>query len=66
MDVGPGGELAVNVRHLQGKGFMESESQTIDGGEVDLIVEGVAACKSRRTSFTLRTAGDDVCFETKE
>src|SRR6266851_8215501 len=32
--------LAINIRDLQGEGFMEPEAQAIDGGEVDLIVEG--------------------------
>jgi hypothetical protein len=32
--------LTVNIGDLQGEGVMESESQAIDGGEVDLIVEG--------------------------
>jgi hypothetical protein len=32
--------LAIDVRDLQEEGFMEPKSQAIDGGEVDLIVEG--------------------------
>jgi hypothetical protein len=32
--------LAINVRDLEEEGFMEPETQAIDGGEVDLIVEG--------------------------
>jgi hypothetical protein len=32
--------LAINVRDLQGEGFMEPESQARDGGEVDLVVQG--------------------------
>jgi hypothetical protein len=32
--------LAVNIRDLKVKGFMESEAQAIDGGEVDLVVQG--------------------------
>jgi hypothetical protein len=32
--------LAVNIGDLQGKGFMESEAQARDGGEVDLVVQG--------------------------
>jgi hypothetical protein len=32
--------LPVNSGDLQGQGFMESESQARDGGEVDLMVEG--------------------------
>jgi len=31
---------AIDVRDLQGEGFLEPESQAIDGGEVDLVVEG--------------------------
>ena len=32
--------LAIDVGDLQGEGFMEPESQAVDGGEVDLVVEG--------------------------
>jgi hypothetical protein len=32
--------LAIDVRDLQGEGFMEPESQAVDGGEVDLVVQG--------------------------
>src|SRR5262249_34045455 len=32
--------LPPHIRGPQGKGFMESESQAIDGGEVDLVVQG--------------------------
>jgi hypothetical protein len=30
--------LAVDVRDLEGEGFMEPEAQAIDRGEVDLVV----------------------------
>jgi hypothetical protein len=32
--------LAINVGDLEGEGFMEPQSQAIDGGKVDLVVEG--------------------------
>jgi hypothetical protein len=32
--------LAIDVRDLEGEGFMEPESQAIDGGEICLVVEG--------------------------
>jgi hypothetical protein len=32
--------LAINVGDLQEEGFMEPQSQAIDGGKVDLVVEG--------------------------
>jgi hypothetical protein len=32
--------LAIDVRDLEGEGFMEPEAQAIDGGEVDVVVEG--------------------------
>jgi len=32
--------LPVNSGDLQGEGFMEPEAQAIDGGEVDLVVQG--------------------------
>jgi hypothetical protein len=31
---------AIDVRDLEGKGFVQPEAQAIDGGEVDLVVEG--------------------------
>jgi len=31
--------LAINVGDLKGESFMEPESQAIDGGEVDLVVQ---------------------------
>ena len=32
--------LAIDVRDLEGEGFMEPEAQAIDRGEVDLVVQG--------------------------
>jgi hypothetical protein len=32
--------LAIAVRGLEGKGFMEPEAQAVDGGEVDVVVQG--------------------------
>jgi hypothetical protein len=32
--------LAIDVRDLQGKGFMEPEAQAVDGGAGDLVVQG--------------------------
>ena len=32
--------LRVNVGNLQVEGFMEPETEAIDGGEVDLVVQG--------------------------
>ena len=32
--------LAIDIRDLQGEGFMEPEAQAVDGGEVDLVVQG--------------------------
>ena len=49
--------LTIDVRDLQGEGLMEPEAQAIDGGEVDLVVEGGGRLRSRLTSSTLRTAG---------
>jgi hypothetical protein len=42
--------LAIDVRDLKGEGFMEPESQAIDGGEVHLVVEGGGG---REESFDL-------------
>jgi hypothetical protein len=32
--------LAIDVRDLQGEGFMEPEAQAVDGGKGDLVVQG--------------------------
>src|SRR5881628_2106324 len=32
--------LAIDVRDLEEEGFMEPEAQAIDGGKVDLVVQG--------------------------
>jgi hypothetical protein len=31
--------LAIDVRDLEGEGFMEAEAQAVDGGEGDLVVQ---------------------------
>jgi hypothetical protein len=49
--------LTIDVRDLEGERRMEPAAQAIDGGKVDLVVPGGAACRSRVTSSTLRTAG---------
>jgi hypothetical protein len=32
--------LAIAVRDLQKEGFMEPQSQAVNGGEIDLVVQG--------------------------
>jgi hypothetical protein len=32
--------LPIDVRDLEGEGLMEPEAQAIDGGKVDLVVQG--------------------------
>ena len=49
--------LAIDVRDLEGEGFMEPEAHARDRGAVDVVVERGAAARSRRTSSTLSTAG---------
>jgi hypothetical protein len=57
--------LPVNIGDLKGKGFLEPEAQAVDGGEVDLVVQGrggheespdlLHAEDSRKTVGGLRT-----------
>jgi hypothetical protein len=59
--------LAINVRHLQVQGFMESEAQTIDGGEVDLIVEGSSRLQEPPDLLHTKDGGETMCaLSTKE
>lgn len=53
--------LALNVRHLQVKGFMESASQTLDGGAVDLIVEGSSRLQEPSDLFHPQDGGETRC-----
>ena len=52
--------LAIDVRDLQGEGFMEPEAQAIDGGEVDLIVQGGSGCKEPSDLLHTEDGGETV------
>jgi hypothetical protein len=59
--------LAIDVRDLEREGFMEPEAQAIDGGEVDLIVQGGSGCKEPSDLLHTEDGGETVCgLRTKE
>jgi hypothetical protein len=53
--------LAVEVRALEGEGFVEPESQAVDGGEGDLMVEGCGSLEETPNCFTTENSGETVC-----
>src|SRR5881628_3342644 len=53
--------LAIDVRDLQGEGFMEPEAQAVDGGEVDLVVEGGSGRKEPPDLLHTEDSGETVC-----
>ena len=53
--------LAIDVGDLEGEGFMEPESQAIDGGEVDLIVQGCGRLEETSDFFNTEDGGETVC-----
>src|SRR5215475_7012210 len=52
--------LAIDVGDLQEEGFMEPESQAIDGGEVDLVVQGGSGCEEPPDLFDTEHGGETV------
>jgi hypothetical protein len=59
--------LAIDVRDLEGEGFMEPESQAIDGGEVHLVVEGGGGREESLDLLHTEDGGETVCgLRTKE
>ena len=53
--------LPVNIRDLEGEGFMEPEAQAIDRGEVDLIVEGGGRLEEPPDFLHTEDGGETVC-----
>jgi hypothetical protein len=52
--------LAVNIGDLQVQGFMEPEAQAIDGGEVDLIMQGGSRLEDTSDFFNTEDGGETV------
>ena len=52
--------LAIDVRDLKREGFMEPESQAIDGGEVDLVVQGSGGRKEPPDLLYTEDGGETV------
>ena len=53
--------LAIDVGDLQGEGFMEPEAQAIDGGEVDLVVQGGGGREEPPDLLHTEDGGETVC-----
>jgi hypothetical protein len=53
--------LSVNSGDLKEEGFMEPQAQTIDRGEVDLVVEGCSRLKDTSDFFNTEDSGEMVC-----
>ena len=53
--------LAINIGDLQEEGFMEPEAQAIDGGEVDLVVQGCGGREEPSDLLNTEDGGETVC-----
>jgi hypothetical protein len=53
--------LAIEVRDLQGEGFLEPEAQAVDGGEGDLVVPGGSGGKEPPDLLHTEDGGETVC-----
>ena len=53
--------LAIDVRDLQGEGFLEPEAQAVDGGAVDLVVQGGSGGKEPPDLLHTEDGGETVC-----
>ena len=53
--------LSVNIGDLKEEGCMEPKAQTIDRGEVDLIVEGCSRLEDTSDFFNTEDSGEMVC-----
>jgi hypothetical protein len=51
----------IDVGDLKREGFMEPESQAIDGGKVDLVVEGGGGREESPDLFSTQHGGETVC-----
>jgi len=52
--------LAIDVRVLKGERFVQPESQAIDGGEVDLVVQGCGGLEKTPDFFSAEDSGETV------
>ena len=52
--------LAIDGGGLEGEGFMEPESQAVDGGDVDLVVEGSGGLEQTPHFFHTEAGGEAV------
>jgi hypothetical protein len=53
--------LAIDVGDLKVQGFMELEAQAVDGGEIDLVVEGGSGRKEPPDLLDTEDGGETVC-----
>jgi hypothetical protein len=53
--------LAIDVGDLQGEGFREPESQALDGGEGDLVVQGCGRLEEPPDLLNTADGGETVC-----
>ena len=53
--------LAIDVRDLQGEGFLEPEAQAGDGGAVDRVVQGGSGGKEPPALLHTEDGGETVC-----
>ena len=52
---------AIDVGTLQGEGFLESESQALDGGKVNLVVQGRGGREEQPDLLDTEHGGELVC-----
>jgi len=52
---------AIDVRDLEGEGFLEPEAQAIDGGEVDVVVQRCGGREETPNFFNTQDGGETVC-----
>ena len=52
--------LCVDIGSLKVEGFVESQAQAVDGGEVDLIVQGCSGLEETSDFFNTKDGGKTV------
>jgi len=52
--------LAIDGRDLEGEGFMQPQSQAVDGGEVDLVVQRCGGLEETPNFFNTEDGGEVV------
>jgi hypothetical protein len=53
--------LAIDVGDLEGEGFVEPESQAVDGREVDLVMQGCGGLEQTPNFFHTEDSREAVC-----